>query len=151
MNPAVYFEQAKQVLNLPADAKLTSAYKFGDQAEQTNQLGALVVAGTKTATASAADLYEADEPLPQVGEYDVVLDANDEPLCVTKTDSVTIKPFSEVDATHAYREGEGDRSLAYWRQVHQNFFEAEYLETGRKFDLEQAPIVLEQFHVIYPI
>ena len=31
-------------------------------------------------------------------------------------------PFDEVDEEHAYLEGEGDRSLEYWREVHERFF-----------------------------
>lgn len=31
--------------------------------------------------------------------------------------------YADVDERHAYAEGEGDRSLAYWRQVHEPFLE----------------------------
>ena len=35
----------------------------------------------------------------------------------------------EVSEEHAYKEGEGDRSLAYWRAVHEEFFTKEFEET----------------------
>ena len=35
--------------------------------------------------------------------------------CVIETTEVTYRRFGDVDATFAYEEGEGDRSLDYWR------------------------------------
>jgi uncharacterized protein YhfF len=35
---------------------------------------------------------------------------------------VTLRRFDEVDAAFAHDEGEGDRSLAYWRQAHEVYF-----------------------------
>lgn len=151
MTPEEFFAQAKQALNLPADTPLQSAYRFGADDNDANQLAALVLAGTKTATASARDLYENDEPLPQVGEYDAILNGDNEPVCVTYTDAVAVQPFDQVSADHAYREGEGDRSLAYWRQVHAAFFKAEYAELGRTFDPTTSRVVLESFHRVYPL
>ena len=36
--------------------------------------------------------------------------------------SVVILPFNEVSEQFALEEGEGNRSLAYWRMVHENYF-----------------------------
>ncbi len=90
MTPEAYFTKAKQALNLPAPTTLQSAYQFGAEADK---LAALVLAGKKTAAASARDLYAADEPLPQVGAYGVILNGADEPVCVTYTDAVEVQPF----------------------------------------------------------
>ena len=38
-----------------------------------------------------------------------------QPRCVIETTEVTYRRFDDVDAAFAYEEGEGDRSLAYWR------------------------------------
>ena len=149
MTPEQFFNQAKQALHLPADTPLQSAYQFGADPDT---LADLVLTGTKTATTSAYDLYEPDEALPQAGAYDVILNSQDKPICVTFTDSVEIKPFREVGADHAYHEGEGDRSYDYWRQVHVEFFIKEYAdEAGQVFDPDTAQMVLERFHVVYPV
>lgn len=96
------------------------AWQFGADPDG---LADLVVKGVKTATASAYELYALDgEPLPQVGDLSVVLNSQDEPVCVIQTILTKIVPFDEVDARQAYLEGEGDRSLAYWRKVHEDFF-----------------------------
>ena len=82
-------------------------------------LGALIVAGTKTATCSALWEYETErEPLPESGVKIIVLDGNGDPLCIVETTEVEVRSYGEVDAQFAYEEGEGDRSLEYWRDAH---------------------------------
>lgn len=53
-----------------------------------------------------------------------------------------------ADAEHAYHEGEGDRSLSYWREVHEKFFKSEYAQMGKQFH-EKIPCVCEVFKVVY--
>jgi uncharacterized protein YhfF len=54
----------------------------------------------------------------------ILLDGGNEPKCLIETNEITIKPFSQVDATFARDEGEGDLSLEYWQRVHWGFFSA---------------------------
>lgn len=138
--------QAYQKIN-PSIGDEIDAWAFGVQPDL---LAQLVLEGTKTATASAYDLYALDqEPLPQEGTYDVVLDGQGEAVCIIYITKVSILPFQDVSAEHAYKEGEGDRSLAWWRQAHQDFFHPYFEEVGLVFS-EQSPIVLEEFQVVYP-
>ena len=67
-----------------------------------------------------------------------------------KNDRVVATKYLEVDAKHAYLEGEGDRSLAYWRTVHHAFFVKAYQSEGHVFDEKNANMLLETFHVVYP-
>ena len=41
---------------------------------------------------------------------------------VLKTIELTQHQFDQVDEAFAYDEGEGDRSLAYWREAHKRYF-----------------------------
>ena len=122
------------------------AWAFGDQPDL---LAHLVATGEKTATASAYPLYEIDgESLPEVGEYNIILDTNDNAVCITQTTSVTVVPFREVTAEHAWKEGEGDKSLAYWTQVHEAFFTACMEEAGLEFTPDMK-VVCEEFTVVF--
>ena len=113
-------------------------------------LAELTRKGIKTATASAGPLYELEgEPLPQAGEYSVILDSRDDAVCVIRTTRVYTTPFCEVTAEHARKEGEGNRSLAYWRQVHEDFFRTELAGAGLEFTPDM-PVVCEEFEVVYP-
>ena len=87
---------------------------------------------------------------PQVGELSIILDGADQPLCVVETTEVAVRPFNKVDAQFARDEGEGDRTLAYWRQAHERFFTRSLASMGRKFS-ETMPLVCERFRVVYPI
>lgn len=112
-------------------------------------LAHLVVIGEKTATVSAYPLYKLEnEPLPKVGAYSVVLDSNDNGICVIQTRKVTVVPFCEVTAEHAYKEGEGDKSLDYWREVHKKFFAECLNEVGLKFTSDMK-VVCEEFSVVF--
>lgn len=112
-------------------------------------LAHLVATGEKTATASAYPLYELEhEPLPTIGAYSVILDANDNAVCVIQTQKVSIVPFHAVSAEHAYKEGEGDKSLSFWREVHEKFFTECLHEAGLKF-APAMKVVCEEFAVVY--
>lgn len=113
-------------------------------------LARLVLEGKKTATASAFPLYEAEnEPLPQAGAYSVIVDGGGQAVCVIHTDRVSTVPFRQVSAAHAWREGEGDLSLAYWRQVHKHLFVTWMAEAGLTFDWDM-PVVCEEFSRVWP-
>lgn len=122
-----------------------SAWSFGTDADH---LADLVKKGVKTATTSGFELYVFDqEPLPQVGEYNLILDSHDQPVCVTQTKVVEVVPFKYISAEHAYHEGEGDRSYEYWHRVHVDFFTQEYADYRLTFTPE-SKCVCEVFTVI---
>ncbi len=134
-------------LNTPYEA-----WAFGGSGDDVpDKLAALVKEGIKFGTASGYDLYEIEDALdelPKVGDYSVILDSNDEAVCVIRDYDVYVRPFKEVSPFHAYAEGEGDRSLKYWREVHKEFFEEELAETDLSFtgDLK---VLCEKFSLEY--
>ena len=77
---------------------------FGDNSDLANRLLELVLSGTKRATcwAESQGLLSAEIGL--------------------KTVELTKRRFDEVDEAFAYDEGEGDRSLRYWREAHTRYF-----------------------------
>ena len=122
-----------------------STWAFGDDPDR---LAKLVKDGVKTATCSLLCLYELEkEPLPEVGEYSVILDSKDEAVCIIRTTRVYIVQFDQVSAEHAYKEGEGSRTLEYWRNVHKRFFADELETIGQAFEAD-IELVCEEFEVI---
>ena len=125
------------------------AWSFCDNEEAANELGDLVKAGTKTATCSLVWAYEAEnEKLPTVGDRSIITNWEGEPLCIIETTEVEIKAFNEVGDRFAYDEGEGDRSLASWREVHWDVFSRECSAIGRE-PAETMPLLCERFRVIF--
>ena len=125
-----------------------AAWAFGVEADL---LADLVLRGEKTATASAYDLYALEgESLPQEGTFDIILDSQDQAVCIVEITKVSVEPFNKVSADHAYKEGEGDKTLVYWRQVHEDFFTDCLGEAGLIFTPE-SKVVLEEFRKVYPL
>ena len=124
------------------------AWCYGDAPDE---LAELTRKGIKTATASAYPIYELEgEALPEDGAYSVILWADESAACIIRTEKVYVVPFREVSAEQAYREGEGDRSLAYWRDVHERFFRAELENTGLTFT-EDMGVVCEEFKMVFTL
>lgn len=153
----------------PADSVPPPAWSFGATPQEADELLALVLDGTKTATASALWDYEPGElddelqheldeldddngeedGLPSSGDLSIVLDGAGHPRALIRTTDVRIVPFGEVDEEHARAEGEGDRSLTHWRAVHERFFR-EHADHEKEFS-PTMPVVLERFEVLVPV
>lgn len=129
--------------------KTYEAWCFGGDISTANELAKLVVNGIKTATSSAYQLYEFENsPLPLTGGLSIILDAYNNAVCITETTKVYTCTFGEVSEDHAFKEGEGDCSIAYWRKVHKDFFSKELKLYDLYFD-ENMMIVCEEFEVVW--
>ena len=146
MTPQEMWNAYKKINPLIGDEIDAWAFGVGSRS-----LGKFGFKGEKTATASAYDLYAVDnESLPQEGTFDIILDSQDRAVCIVKITKVSVESFNQVSAEHAFKEGEGDKSLAYWRQVHEDCF-AEWLrEAGLTFTPD-SKVVLEEFRKVYPL
>ena len=103
---------------VPEQYRDLRSFAFGDGPALADELLDLVMKGVKTATCSTEDEPNISTP----SERWIVLDGRGQPRCVIETTEVTYRRFGEVDAAFAFEEGEGDRSLQYWRQAHRNYF-----------------------------
>jgi uncharacterized protein YhfF len=138
---------------LPPDSPVRDeqyvAEGFGDSAQMADELGALVAGGTNTTTCSAFWEWEAKgSRLPEIDQESIILDGSDNPVCIIETTEVEVQPYSRVDARFAYEEGEGDRSLEYWREARWRFFSLTLLNIGKKFTPDM-PLICERFRGIY--
>gem|GEM_PF-97713 len=122
---------------------------FGDSSELSTQLLQLIRDGVKTATASLVWEWEAEgQSLPEIGDVMIVLDWNQDPVMVIEYVDVEVKPFSAVTEDFAWDEGEGDRSLASWRDGHWAFFTRACAALD-KLPSEDMPILYTRFRVIF--
>jgi uncharacterized protein YhfF len=93
-------------------------FSFGDSRELADALGRLVLAGVKRATCWAASGGQQT----RIGKRIVMLDGAGHPRAILETTGLEMRRFDEVDEAFAFDEGEGDRTLAYWRQAHRRYF-----------------------------
>jgi len=130
------------VESLQAKYPNAPAWSIGDSVELANQLADLVVKGKKTASCGSLAAYQSEDTPPKVGSYHIILNGQQEPVCVIRITSLRLVKFCDVDDTFARKEGEGDLSLEYWRKEHQRFF----TQTG-SFS-EEMELVAEEFEVV---
>jgi uncharacterized protein YhfF len=132
-----------------AKAEKYTAWAFGHTPETADQLLACVISGKKRGTSSYHRLYELEqEPLPEVGEYSVLLDGRNEPRALIQTIHVEVLPYNRITELHGFLEGEGDQTLAYWRSVHFPYFQAGAKAAQLTFT-ETDLVVYEYFKLIY--
>jgi uncharacterized protein YhfF len=124
------------------------AWAFGDPSlpDLATELALLVRDGPKRATAGLASDYEDEnEGFPESGDLSVILDGHGRPVCVIRTTAVEVRRFGDVDAAFAWDEGEGDRTLEWWRRAHRWIFE----QRGIHID-DNTAMVLEHFELLWP-
>ena len=128
----------------------TIADHFCSDEYNANTCASLVLSGEKTATCSLKYWYEsAEEPYPRVTQLMVVTNWNGKPVCIIETTHVEECAYDQVTAEFAAAEGEGDKSLAWWRKAHWDFFSGECEQEGLMPSKEMT-LVMERFKVVFP-
>lgn len=118
---------------LDGQAKYAGSFGFEARGFAGTERLAALLAGKKTAAFFSYATFAVDnEELPVSGEYYIVLDANNEALCVIKTTAVQILPYNQVAWEMAAREGE-DSSLEEWRERTRENLEDEGAVVGFEF------------------
>ena len=126
------------------------SWAFCGGGKEADELLSLVKEGKKRGTASSLIAYSVEnEPVPKVGDKSIILDSKNRAHLIIVTRKVTVTPFLQVHPYHGYLEGEGDRTLKFWREVHEIFFKPDYEAAGKDFD-PMGEAVLGEFDVIYP-
>ncbi|MDH2912360.1 ASCH domain-containing protein [Kosakonia sp. HypNH10] len=118
------------------------AWQIGDSPALADELATLVASGIKTASCGSFACWQAEDPAPKLGSYNIILNGQDEPVCVIRIISLRLTRFCDVTEAFARKEGEGDLSLDYWRKEHQRFFSAAGIFS------EEMELVAEEFEVI---
>ena len=153
MDPKAQAYLNSYLATLPPDQRKKyhkfDSYYFCADEESANQCANLVLIGEKRATAGLLWSYEAEkEPLPEMGQLSVITNWDKIPQCIIEIISVEQMPFNEVTDEFAFEEGEGDKTLEFWRKVHWEFFSAECDDIGQE-PSQDMPVILEKFKVIY--
>ncbi|MHB1252482.1 MAG: ASCH domain-containing protein [Acidimicrobiales bacterium] len=118
-----------------------------------DRLVSAILDGRKVTTASLVLEYEIKhETLPCLGQRSIVVDSNNQPVCVIETVEVLIVPLGEVGYQHVMDEGEGHATVSDWRKGHENFWRNEEMTAslgGAAPILDDSTlVVLERFRVV---
>lgn len=107
------------------------SFYFCDNKKDADECAELVVKKIKQASSPSVWWFEKNnEELPKIGDLAIVTNWNGEPKAIIKTVKVEIVQFKNITNEYAYIEGEGDRSLEYWRKVHLDYYKNEMKDFG---------------------
>jgi len=141
--------------SLPAEALRPLGYfeasAFGAEGEAAlaDELADLVERGVKTATSSLLRYYqEGNHPIERVGDLCIALASTGEPRCVIEMTEVRTVPFGEVDDALAADYGEGERTLAWWREHLGDYYARQCAVLGWPFG-DETPMVCKRFRVVF--
>lgn len=116
-------------------------WKFG---ADNDKLVRLVLNGDKRATTSLYEEYILEgAELPKVGDRSIILFDDEREACLIENVEVIVTEFRNITAELAFIEGEGDKSLAYYRNEHIKIFK----NIDASFS-DDSKVVFEVFKVI---
>jgi uncharacterized protein YhfF len=131
----------------PPTRELDVCY-FGNEPELAAKLGHLIVKGVKRGTTGLVAAAKLEGwSIPSVGTITIVTDGYGIPLCAIRTERSDRGRFADATEEIAQAEGEGDRSLAEWRELHRRYFEAQSARHGIPFG-DDALMFYEYFRVV---
>jgi uncharacterized protein YhfF len=128
---------------------LPESFYFCDNEKDANECADLVVKKIKRATATSLWWFEKNnQTLPNVGDQAIVTDWYGNPKAVIETIKIEPTPYNKITPEFAVIEGEGDKSLEYWKKVHKAYYQREMEPYGEKF-YENMIIICEHFETKY--
>ncbi|QED38793.1 ASCH domain-containing protein [Antarcticibacterium arcticum] len=124
------------------------SYYYCDNKKDADECAELVVQGIKQATSTSVWWFKKfNEEFPVPGDLAVITNWEGLPKAIVKTTRVEIVKFKEITPEYAIIEGEGDKSLEYWKDVHWKYYSNEMKEHG-EIPSEEMEIVCEYFETI---
>lgn len=122
---------------------------FFDNEKDANTSVELVHKGIKKATSKSLIVQQCKhEKLPKIGDFEVVTDWNGTAQCIIKTTKVRLKPFFSINTEYAQMEGEGDKSLNYWKFFYWDYFTRE-LKVFNRVPSESMIVVCQEFEKVF--
>lgn len=117
---------------------------FHNNEKDCDYLFNLVKTKVKTATSY---LYIKKEDLNLTTKYSILTNWDESEEILLKTTKIYKTKFKDITKIHAFKEGEGDKTLSYYKKVHEEFFKKECDKLNIKFD-KNTEIVCEEFEIV---
>jgi uncharacterized protein YhfF len=112
--------------------------------ELRGKLVAAILSGEKTAGTGLLGEYERDgDPLPAVGDRELLVDFDDNEVGIIETTEVRIIPIRELDLQFAIDEGEGFGTVEQWRAAHERFWAGYWGEVD-----DDTMVVAQRFRLV---
>lgn len=128
---------------------LPLSFYFCDNKKDADECADLVVKGIKQATATSLWWFKKNkEALPKIGDQYIITNWDGKAKAVIEVTKIEQTPYNKITPEFAKTEGEGDKSLTYWKKVHKAYYSREMEPYNEKFS-EDMIIICEYFKTIY--
>lgn len=125
------------------------SFYFSNSEAVANELAQLVRQRIKTATSALVWENEAEgKPTIRPGDLSIVTGWDKNPVCIIETTEVELKPFKDVDEKFAYDYGEGERTLAWWKEALWDYYAQICASLGQEPSADMV-LICERFKVIF--
>lgn len=125
------------------------SFFFCDNKKDADECAELVVKKIKQATSPSAWWFKKNnESFPKIGDLAIVTNWNGEPKAIIRTKKTEVVKFKDITPKYAYTEGEGDKTLEYWKKTHWEYYTNEMKEFNES-PSEDMEIVCEYFETIW--
>jgi len=125
------------------------SFFFCDNKREADECADLVVQKIKQATSPSVWWFKKNnEPFPKIGDIAIVTNWDGEPKAIIRTIKVEIVKFKDITPEYAQIEGEGDKTLDYWKKAHWDYYTNEMKEFN-EYPSKEMEIVCEYFETIW--
>lgn len=122
-------------------------WRFVEGPEYRKNIFKRILDGEVSGESFSTDLFDANgEPLPEVGQYNVICDERNQAYCIVKTVQVLETTFDSVNPHMANIEG--CDSVEKWKKYNK----IKYERICEKLDIEfnrGLPLIFEEFEIVY--
>lgn len=131
------------------DKSFDDSFYFCDNETDAQECATLVQQGIKKATSTSVWWFEKfNEAFPEVGNIYIITDWYKIAKAIVKVNQIDRVAFKDITEEYAAIEGEGDKSLKYWRKSHWEYYGREMAEFNDT-PTEDMEIICEQFELIW--
>ena len=126
--------------------------EFRTPPDVADRLLALMVAGRMRATSGPTCYFREGrgEPVPEVGDYAVLLDRGKQPRLIWRTTGVTISPFRDVTDEFIWRSGQGTGERDDWLRRISGSFRLQEKRYGFEMH-DRIETMFETLEVVWPL
>jgi len=144
-----YWKNFQKNNNKYINVEQPPSFFFCNNKKDADQCADLVVKKIKQATSPSVWWFTKNkEPFPKIGDLAIVTNWIGEPKAIIRTTKIELIKFKDISERYAFIEGEGDKSLEYWKKVHWDYYKNEMKEFNES-PCENMEIVCEYLETIW--
>ena len=145
-----FWQEARKALGLPESDYHVSTFAEPKFTQKVDYISQHAADGHKRGTCHLDLDFEVNKVRRRkVGDYWVVVNLANAPLCLVRVWRIDFIPFDRIGEDFAKVENEGDGTFKYWYDGHLGYFQRQCAAWGHEWRMDRT-CVCEYFEKVYP-